>query len=55
MMQVLEQTRKFLGIVEEESNAVICETPFEVFVIVWWKVESEGCGTEKAVEFGGVN
>lgn len=55
MMQILEETSKFFGIVIVETHAVVGEAPFEVFVVVGWEVKSEGGGAEEAVQFRGVD
>jgi len=55
VVEILEKPSEFLGVVEEEPYAVVCEAPFEIFVVVGREVESEGCGAEEAVEFGGVD
>lgn len=50
-MKVFEEADEFLGVGGVETNAVVCESPFEILVVMWWEIESESGGAEKAVEF----
>ena len=48
-MEVFEETSELFGVIEEEADAIVSETPFQVFVKGWRKVEAERRGAEKSI------